>query len=58
MAHDGMEALTRELASLREEVADLRHAIADIQERLRRLEIKEELLESPGAAGDEPVRLG
>jgi prefoldin subunit 5 len=58
MGTDRVEGLERDLAALREEVVGLRRAIAEVENRLNRLEVREEILESPEAAGDEPVRHG
>jgi hypothetical protein len=41
---------------MEQELRDLRQRVALLEERVRRLEIREELLQTPEAAGDEPVR--
>ena len=58
MAQDNVQELKRELGSLREELLDLRRQVGEMAQRLDRLEVREELLESPGAAGDEAVKAG
>jgi hypothetical protein len=45
-----------ELGALTDNVAVIRKELAQLEQRVRTLEIREELLESPSAAGDEPVR--
>jgi hypothetical protein len=55
MARDRIDALQREVVDLREQLLTLRNKTGELDQRLHRLEVREELLESPGAAGDERV---
>jgi len=50
------EELAAAVDSLREESAALRKKFGELEQRLHRLEIREEILESPGAPGDAPVK--
>lgn len=47
--------LEERLEMMEEEVKDLRRHVAGLTSRLDRLEVREELIEEPSAAGDEPV---
>jgi phage shock protein A len=49
-------ALDRSLEQLREDVKGLKREVAQLEARLAKLEVREEMIEAPGAAGDEPVR--
>lgn len=53
-----VEKLETELSSLQQEVKELGRTVSDVENRLNRLEVKEEILERPEAAGDQPVRIG
>lgn len=44
-----------ELDEIREELAHLKARLGQIEERLNRLEVREELWQTPDLAGDEPV---
>jgi hypothetical protein len=55
MERNRKETLRREIEELRAEISKLVHKTGDLERRLHRLEVKEELLESPTAAGDAQV---
>jgi hypothetical protein len=56
MARDRTEILRRELEEIRAELLALKNRTGELETRLLRLEVKEELLESPAAAGDRAVK--
>jgi predicted nucleic acid-binding Zn-ribbon protein len=56
VTQDRTDALRRELKQIHEDLSELRNKTGELEQRLLRLEVKEELLESPGAAGDQAVR--
>jgi len=50
------ETDTLELAAMRQSLQALRKDFADLQARVSRLEVRDELMEAPGSAGDERVQ--
>lgn len=58
MPQTRIETLQRELAALREELMTLKNRTGELERRLARLEVKEQLAESPDAAGDNAVKYG
>jgi hypothetical protein len=56
MKPDAAEAMRREVDEIRAEIVALKNRTGELDTRLRRLEAREELLESPSAAGDRPVK--
>lgn len=53
--NDKLETLDRKLTSLRDEMLALRKRTGDLEERIRRLELRDEVLQNPGASGDAPI---
>jgi len=54
LTREALPELHAELSRLREEVSTLVRRLSDMEERVRRIEIQEELWREPDAAGDEP----
>lgn len=48
-------AIGRELETLKEELAGFRAQLGALEQRIRALEVREELWQAPQAAGDGPV---
>jgi phage shock protein A len=52
MAQDRVAQLEAKLGALDEEVAALRKKSGELEQRVNRLEVRDEIRESPGAVGD------
>lgn len=58
MVKERVAELEGQLGVLKEAVAALQKKTGELEQRLSRLEVRDEILESPGAAGDPSMKYG